>query len=151
MVGGMTEATQLLRKAVEQNNNKNEKKDNESVKNDLKSCNADAIDKSTLDKTIQLHMKNDRHENEDIMSAETSNDASNKDDECVDDNQNNNLSQLIESSLRSSSDPDSYYHDSYCDDFDELGKDECPSDFDEWLKQNQKKFRQKVKLKLHSD
>ena len=131
MVGDMTEVTQLLCKAVEQNINKNEKKDNESVKTDIKSCDADAIDKSALNKTIQSYVKNDRHENEDIISKETSNDASNKDDEYVDDNQDNYLSQSIESSLGSSSVPDSYYHDNCCDDFDESGEDECPSDFDE--------------------
>ena len=109
------------------------------------------IDKSELDETIQSYVKNNRHENEDIISKEMSNDVSNKDDEYVDDNQDNDSSQSIESSLRSSNDPDSYYYDSYCNDFDESGEDECPSDFDEWLKQNQKKFRQKVKLKSHSD
>ena len=66
-------------------------------------------------------------------------------------NNDNDSHQSRESSVRNSSDQDSYYHDSHFDDFDESGEDECPSDFDEWLKQNQKKFRQKVKLKSHSD
>ena len=151
MVGDMTEVTQLLCEAVENNNNKNEQKENESVANDVKSRDADTIDKSTLDETIQSYVKNNRHDTEDIALKAPSNDGSNNDDEDEDDNQNNDSPQSRDSSARSSSDQDSYYYDSYCNNFDESGEDECPSDFDKWLKQNQKKFRQKIKLKLHSD
>ena len=96
-------------------------------------------------------MRNDRHEKEDSISKETSNDGSDKDDEYVDNNQDNDSSQSIEPSARSSSDQDSYYCDSHGDDFDESGEDECPSNFHKWLKQNQKKVRCKKRLKLCSD
>ena len=78
MVGDMTEVTQLLHKAVKKNNN-NEQKDKESVQNDVKSCDIDTIDKSTLDGTIQSHAQNDRHETEDIALKVLSNDGSDKD------------------------------------------------------------------------
>ena len=138
MVGDITEVTQLLCKAVEKNNNKNEEKEKESAKNDVKSCDTDTIDKITLDKTIKSYAKNDRQKKEDIRSKAPSNNGGNEDDEYEDDNQDNDLSQSIESSAISLSDQDSYDCVSYSDDCNELDEDEYPSDFDEWLKKIRK-------------
>ena len=116
---------------------------------DATSCNADKIDESTLDEIIKSFVKNDKHGKEEVTHNETLNVCSNNK-EAKDEDNDNDLSKNEESSCES--DNDEYDHDDY--DYNSDSDDEhseCPSDYDEWAKWNEERWKHKKKVKSHSD
>ena len=134
MVGDMTEATELLHKVADNDNNKNEDKDDKTTNKDATSCDADEIDESILGEVIKSFVKNDRHGKEQVTCDETSNACSNDNEEKYEDNDNeNDLLKKEESSCESDNDEcdhDAYHCNSYSDD--DCSK--CPSDYNKWAK-----------------
>ena len=125
------------KESIEKNNNNAE----------AKSYDVDSIENDKLEELIQSHAKMDKHKKDDISRKIEKKKEVEHDTKIME----KNIWQEDNQSCESDNDgcEEEYYD--YYDDDDDDDYSYCLSDYDEWIKWNEKRAKHKRKVKSHSD